>query len=227
LDRLGGPLGADPSYFRRGLIRLALYHDAARDPQSSCSIDPRTIRAPAILASMHVGAFEASGALLRQLPGEVACLVAWPWSLEGSLRRLPIGGGEWERAWAVRQALDTLRQPGFLFVASDGAGDPRVSVPFAGARISLALGAFRLARLEAAPVLPVLSRWRGRRVHFSVGGPIDPAEPVQMAVEFAQALERLIGQSGDRALARTALRRVNPEPRAARAALRSAAFRSR
>lgn len=134
---------------------------------------------PLIFASVHVGPYQGIGALLRLLPGEVVALTRGQYAREADVGLVSGGEDRWARARAFSRALATLRRGGFVYISVDAftPDDYDVSsidVPMLGGTFPLARGAFALARVTGAPVVPLVAHWQRTELDFSVGDPIPP-----------------------------------------------------
>lgn len=90
---------------------------------------------------------------------------------------------------AFTEAARILRGGGAVLLVVDGFGSARVPMRLFDRDVMVSAGAFRLARLAGAPILPIAVRWRGRGVSFDTGGSIRPGEPEAMAAALAAWLE--------------------------------------
>jgi hypothetical protein len=192
LDRLGRALGhGDPYFWRRGVMYIGYFHPSDRwpFPQIAAGPDPRALNGPLVLVGPHVGAVEGVGALLARLPGEVISLVDREWPPQRKVRTISLSGGEWQRVAALKQAADTLKSGGFVFLVADGMGNARVETELLGETVSWTRGAFELARLTGSPMLPVLTLWRGRKLEIVTGELIFPSDAATMAGSLATWLE--------------------------------------
>jgi lauroyl/myristoyl acyltransferase len=98
-------------------------------------------------------------------------------------------GGEGQRIAATTEAARILRGGGFTLLVVDGLGTAQVPATIFGRAVSLSAGAFALARLSDAPILPVAVRWHGGAVRITAGAPISPGEATEMAAALARWLE--------------------------------------
>lgn len=154
------------------------------------------LRGPLILTSFHIGAYPAIGAAFEQLPGNVLVLHRGGFAPRPGVTLVPPGQDEWERARAFKRALETLRSGRFVFVAVDGGyredgyESSTVGAPFFGGTITLARGAFALARITGTPIVPLVARWEGSRVAISSAAAIAPRpDDREMAAAAARWLE--------------------------------------
>lgn len=143
--------------------------------------DPGDLPAPLVLATFHMGPLAALGGLVERLPGPVCIPVGAGGVVTRQARYVPTLGGETQRAAAVMEALRTLRGGGYALVLVDGFGTARMPQTVLGREVSLSRGAFALARLADAPVLPLAVRWRGPAVEILAGQVIEPADEASMA----------------------------------------------
>jgi hypothetical protein len=135
------------------------------------------LRPPALLGMFHVGAIQALGAALEQLPGPALAL------RHGSLfvSRPPLElatteGDEQSRAALFHRALDYLNRGGFVALALDVVQGPALRVSCLGRSLALARGPFALARLTGAPLVPLVARWRSEEVEVLLGEALPPPE---------------------------------------------------
>jgi lauroyl/myristoyl acyltransferase len=157
-----------------------------------------------------MGPLRALGGLVERLPGPVCVLLGAGQVAPRRTRLVRTVGGEQKRVAAAVEALHTLRDGGYVLVVVDGIGTALVQQQILGQPVSLAAGAFALARLAHAPMLPVAVRWRGAAVEIISGAVIAPAEESVMASslvawledylrahpgEFSFTLSRLLGVS--------------------------------
>jgi hypothetical protein len=138
-----------------------------------------SLAAPTILASVHVGPFQATGAVLRLLPGETMALTRGQYVRSSDVTLVEGGEDEWERANAFARAVATLRRDGFVLITVDAFTPDEyepswIEAPMLGRTIRFARGAFALARITHTPIRPLATRWRGTRLEISVGDEIDP-----------------------------------------------------
>lgn len=117
------------------------------------------LRSGCVLVSFHAGPFrfletaaQRAGVVLHSVAPDASRELA-PRMLHDAIRAMRLG-----------------QAPLFL---ADGAGD-RLAVPFGEHEITLARGAFALARMSGAPIVPLLIVWRGLRAHVLPGPELDP-----------------------------------------------------
>jgi lauroyl/myristoyl acyltransferase len=158
-------------------------------PPLASSPDPGAVPGPAILVTFHIGPLAALSGLLARLAGPVCVLRGAGQVVTRKARYLPTFGGEAQRAAAVTEAVHTLRAGGYALVVVDNLRDARVPATLLGRSVPLAGGAFALARLAPAPLLPVAVRWRGPSVAIVAGEMIEPADETAMADSLARWLE--------------------------------------
>jgi hypothetical protein len=198
LDRMTGALGlTDRSFWRRGVMYIGIFHPSNRwpFPAVAAAPDPMGMPGPAVLASLHIGAVEAVGALLERLPAAVLGLVDREIPAGRRMTTIQVGGGEWQRVATTKRAVETLRSGGFVFLAVDAMmANARIETTVCGKAVSWARGGFDLARLTNSPMLPVMTRWRGRKVEIISGEPIPPADASEMIATLAEWLERYLNE---------------------------------
>jgi hypothetical protein len=179
-------------------LRLRAMEAALASPTAAWPYPPLVLpdlaelRPPLVIAGFHLGPMTAVAGLLEQLPGEVLVL-QFSGAPRQRLTMLPVGTDQWQRASAFRRAIDTLRDDGFVFVLVDANEAPSTVVTTAfGRGVRLARGAFALARVTGAPVVPVAAYWRGGRAVIVAGDPIAPDDEHRMADTTAAWLERFV-----------------------------------
>jgi hypothetical protein len=127
-------------------------------------------------------------AFTQKLPGEVLALRWGKLPPHRWTRRVVVGYDEWSRLAATKRALDTLRSGGFVYLAVDGWGRERLDPPHEGLG-PLRVGAFALAEVANAPLLPVTACWRGRKLEIVTGDLIAPGARSEMAGAFIRWLD--------------------------------------
>ncbi len=182
------------TYYRERVLRLRYLNPSVAwpYPRLISGPDPGTMPSPAVLATFHMGTLSALGALLERLPAPVSILLGGGRATARRSRYLRTSEGEEQRVGAVMQAIRTLRQGGFALVVADGPGTARVEQTLLGHPISLPSGAFAMARLSGAVLVPVAARWRGPGVEIVAGDPIPPAAEATMASALVSWLERYL-----------------------------------
>jgi hypothetical protein len=156
--------------------------------------DPVGLQGAMILATFHMGPVWALGGLLARLPGPVCVLRGGGDFVARADRSVAAVGGETQRVAAVTEAVHTLRAGGYAFVVVDRVGNAPVQAEVLGRTIVFAGGAFALARLADAPLLPLVARWRGAAVEIVAGEPIAPAGKMEMAGRLSRWLEQYLRQ---------------------------------
>jgi lauroyl/myristoyl acyltransferase len=186
------------SSLRRAVLAAALSVPGARDPYPRlvAGPDPSTMPAPAVLATFHVGPLQALGLLFERLPADVLVLQAddaspLPPSRVG-FRRMHGANDEWRRAAVFRAALEALQAGGYVCLAVDGKGAPLVEAPLLGRTVGLTRGAFALARMTGAPIVPVAPRWRGPGIEIVAGEPVAAGDDRAMAAALTGWLESFV-----------------------------------
>lgn len=182
------------AFYRDRVLRLRYLNPSVAwpYPRLICGPDPMAIPSPAVLATFHMGSLAALGALLERLPAPVSIIRGAGQVTARRSRYLRTSEGEAQRVAAVIQAIHTLRQGGFVLVVADGPATARVEQILLGRPISLPSGAFALARLSGAVLVPVAARWRGAAVEILAGDPIPPAPEATMASALVGWLERYL-----------------------------------
>jgi lauroyl/myristoyl acyltransferase len=186
-------LRLDPSDYFRTRVLSARIDDPSLPrpyPRLVAGPDIAALQPPLVLATIHTGPMAALGAILQFLPkGEVALLLRHNRIPRRRARLLVVDDDESSRISAMAQAARILRSPGFVFMAIDAEGAKRVQVDVHGRTVSLACGAFALARMAQAPMVPIAVHWRGSRVQIVTGEPISPDVDSVMAAAFATWFE--------------------------------------
>ncbi len=162
-------------------------HRPPRHPRTY-GLDPTTLVPPMVLTAFHLGPQFRLGPFLTRLPAAVAIPTNGPPAIKGNMVVHP-AAEEWQRVAAFSHCARTVRAGGFALVTADGLGGARVMTTLLGREVPLSAGPFALARLTAAPLLPVAARWRGRALHVAAGEPIPVADPAEMASAVARWLE--------------------------------------
>jgi hypothetical protein len=104
-----------------------------------------------LVVACHVGAFFGIRAALHGINRPVLMMRDLPMSAAAS------------RAGALKQAVDHLRAGGLVVATLDGPGGTSTGeVTCLGRRIVLRRGAFTLARITGAPLVPVVCAWTAR-----------------------------------------------------------------
>ncbi len=150
-----------------------------------------SVRGPVILATFHGDAVGALGELVRRVPGEVAALHRMEWSVPGNVAGRYVGDADADSVAAFFDALATLRRGGCVLLTVDGARNGGHAVSLVGRTAMFQRGAFALARLSGAPILPLFARWSAATVDVACAPTIAAGgdEPA-MARAMAGALER-------------------------------------
>lgn len=159
------------------------------------------LQAPAIIGTFHIGPTHALGVAIERLPGEVLVLRrrAYEPAQAKNVQVAETAGSEEQRARAFHRAVGQLRGGGYVLLPIDPQEAARVPAPFFGRTLLLARGAFALARVARAPILPVVTRWRSVRVEIHCGPLIEPEDSEEaMAAIAAGWLESyLAGAPGE------------------------------
>jgi lauroyl/myristoyl acyltransferase len=150
------------------------------------------LRPPLVLAAFHVGPFQALGAALTELRGELVALDRGQFGAAQRITVLPGGEDEAARARVFNRALATLRSGGFAFMNVDAFHPEQfnvstIDVPLFDRTLPLARGAFALARLADVPVAPIAARWRGIELEVEIGEPLHPGSGGEQALAQATA----------------------------------------
>jgi hypothetical protein len=147
-----------------------------------------------LLAAIHHGPEMVAATLVRDRWPDTLFVLQEPWRTYGRANVLVVGDAA-TRAAALVSARRHLRAGGVVFISPDGtAGAMSIPVPFRGGHVPMAAGATVLARLAAAPAVPVAALWNEGRLQLRVGAPIEPAPAPAAAWDVAwlgQYLEEL------------------------------------
>lgn len=152
----------------------------------------RRIEGPCILGTFHVGALHAVGAALEALGKPVLGV------REGRLFEprppLELISTHPQRAAVMLRAVEYLRAGKLVVLALDGAADTMLETTCLGRRLALARGAFALARMTGAPIVPLVMRWRGTDVEVVLGQRLAGETEEQLAHAAARWLESYLEQ---------------------------------
>lgn len=176
--------------------RLVLARNAGRPLEPFAPLvrwrDAETVaalRPPAILLTAHVGAIYLLGAAFDRLPAGRTVLRWAPQHLPAEGERNATTAGSVEsRTNALRAAISELGGGGYVVTTLDGGQGAATDGRVLGRRLDLGQGAFVLARLADAPVIPVVALWEGDRVVCDLAPAVDDAEAA------AQWLDRLLAR---------------------------------
>jgi hypothetical protein len=150
---------------------------------------PVAVPRPAILVTAHFGALYLLPSALNRID---APRLGYRWSAlhrPGARERIASTAvGVERRAEMLRDGLATLRSGGLVTTTLDGMHGSSRRGQVLGREIALGEGAFALARLSGAPIVPVAAFWRGHRVLCRAWPPISDAAGA------ADWLERLLGE---------------------------------
>lgn len=132
---------------------------------------------PCILALFHVGALQATGAALERLDAPVLAfrhktLV----TTRPPLEVISTEGDDQQRAAAFHRALVHLRGGGCVAMALDVVPGAAIDTRCLGRNLPLAPGAFALARLTGAPILPLTARWTNDGIAVATHDPVTSAD---------------------------------------------------
>jgi hypothetical protein len=153
----------------------------------------KRVEPPAILVAFHTGASYALAAGLPDLRAATLAIRDSPFY--GAPRGHAVafsGGGVEPRAAALLGAVRRLAAGGFVLLAVDrpeGTATPPLGC--LGRRIHFRRGAFALARITGAPMVPVTARWepRGQSIRLEAHAPLPtPAPPPEDGPSFEAAL---------------------------------------
>lgn len=181
-----------PGHLRDQAVRLRPRVPQDRPPWRIVGVDPATLTPPLVLVRFHLEPVIRLRPFVMNLPGPTVIAVdspaverATPWqnTVMHPTRT------EADRVHAFVDALHALRAGGFALIAVDGAGSSQVPATIFGRQVALSRGAFALANLAGAPVLPIAARWRRTAVEIVGGELIPPEDPAVMAESLGRWLE--------------------------------------
>jgi len=179
--------------YRARLLRAAYLEPSQPRPypRVHLGLDTNLLRPPMVLATFHVGHPLALMALAKQLPGEI--LVPFHANeIRRGVQFIDVRVDDDLRMTAVYEGVRTLRHGGFVMTVVDGVGSSRLSVDLLGKRVPLSRGAFAMARLARAPILPLIAYWRGSAIQIIAGPLTESADEAEMAARVAAWLERYL-----------------------------------
>jgi hypothetical protein len=179
-------------------------HQRLRDPAVIdpfpgfvASPDPLSIRSPAVLVTFHFGALEGLGGFLTRLPGDVLVLrFRSSTRAQPGITRVDMSGfNERQRAQVLARSVSALRAGGFVFTTVDGRSTSYVDMPVFDRVVAISGGAFAVARLARAPMLPVTARWRRDKLEIIVGDPIPAGDAATMGRALGRWVESYISRN--------------------------------
>ena len=169
----------------------------------------RSLEAPCILVTFHVGAIHITSVALEALDKPVLAFRHGAFFTP----RPPIvmestEGSEQQRAAAFITARQYLKLGRFVVMALDAAPGATIVTECLGRPLALARGAFALAGMTRAPIVPITVRWTRQGAQADIDIPLAPAEPsdsgataavVELALARAASswLERYLRESPD------------------------------
>ena len=155
------------------------------------------LRAPVILATFHIGPMFALSTVADNLTAPVLLMRTHHLPGVRPPHVTAINGlaDEHQRAAAFRAALRMLRNGGAVMMAIDPVRDGGIEVPFLGQRVRLAPGAFRLARMAGARIVPLAARWAGNEIEIVRGEAIAGDDEQALAAAIARWLENYVTAS--------------------------------
>jgi lauroyl/myristoyl acyltransferase len=157
---------------------------------------PQELHGPCILGTFHVGALHAVGAALEALGKPVLGIREGRiFTPRPPLELITSEGTEQQRAAVMVRALEYLRAGNLVLLALDAASDAAIETKCLGNRLALARGAFALARITGAPIVPLVMRWRGTDVQVMLGKRLEGETEEQLADAAAQWLEHYLRES--------------------------------
>ena len=150
----------------------------------------RELEGPCILGAFHVGALHATGMALEQMEHAVLGFREGdfvPLRAPAEVRR--VGVDEQQRARSFHAALERLRAGGIVLLALDVAPGAAIPTQCLGRDLQLARGAFALARLARAPIVPFAMRWTAQGAEAHLGTPLVAESEGELAQSAASWLE--------------------------------------
>ena len=142
---------------------------------------------PSILATFHVGAYQALGPALERLGRPVLAFRQQVlYRPAEPVEVVATEGDEQQRAAAFHRAVEIVRRGGHVLVALDITPGTATDTPCVGQTLRVAPGAFALARLTRAPIIPLVAAWKGTEVH------VDTSAPIETPNDAAAWLERYL-----------------------------------
>jgi lauroyl/myristoyl acyltransferase len=152
------------------------------------------LRAPAILATFHLGPMRALLAGIERLGFET--IVVRAETLPHNPRNVvtvKAGDTPESRALAFHTSVTALRAGKFVMLTVEPDLGAHIDVSLFGRPFTLARGTFALARVAQAPIVPMVARWRGMNIEIVLGESIAPSsDEMAMANAVAQWLERYL-----------------------------------
>jgi hypothetical protein len=180
---------------RNRVIDIATEQPDARWPFPQLDAPVAELPSRAVLAAFHVGALSALGAVLEALPGEVVALHG-----AGQQRRnlTNVVVGRHGRSRAFRQAIAAVERGESVFLTVDPReGHATIPVRILNRDACFARGAFALARITSAPLVPLAGEWKGTRLRVHVGAAIRGDDELAMGAQAAAWLDELVRRHPD------------------------------
>jgi lauroyl/myristoyl acyltransferase len=156
----------------------------------------RSLPAPLILGTFHLGALPAIGAGLEILPAKVLVVRSTPKvaNVHDNLIVEITRGDEQHRARLFHRGIQFLREGKYVFLPLDPEESTRVAAPFRGRTMQLARGPFAMSRITNTPILPIVARWNGLKIEFVIGDVIPAGEEDVTAAAATAWLERYLDE---------------------------------
>jgi lauroyl/myristoyl acyltransferase len=156
--------------------------------------DVDALQPPLILATFHTGPTLALAALAERLGTSVAAIRLSEMKVPRAphVKVMQTGGSEEQRAAIFIDAVRHLRADGFALMAVDSEAYGTLKVPFLGRRIAFARGAFAMARMTGAPIVPIVARWEGDAIAWTVGPRLRGTDEEPLAAATAAWLESYV-----------------------------------
>jgi lauroyl/myristoyl acyltransferase len=172
-----------------GLAQQRGVESVARLVSRSEAVD--RLRPPLIIATFHIGPALALAAVAERAGVPVLGLRSRDLGVQRSPNvsihsRLDT---EEDRTASFLAAHRQLREGGFVFIAVDPEREGGTPVPFMGRTLRLARGAFALTRMTGVPIVPIVPRWDGTSIEFTVGPALYGPDEATVAADAARWLE--------------------------------------
>jgi hypothetical protein len=210
-----GPLTSSPEYFRHRLLRSALRRPELRWglPSIAAGPDVSDLPSPAVLATFHIGEPLGLFVLARSGHGNGIVLSNARGLRRTDLTMVDLADGADAHSAAVMSAVRTLRAGRQVTTVVDGRGGRGLRVRVRAGTVELPRGAFAIAQLGRAPIVPITARWKRGRITVITGPVITADTEAGMATAVMHWLEAYLATYPEQALAPVArlLRSVSGE----------------
>lgn len=160
------------------------------------------LEGPGIFVTFHLGAIQTTAVALEAI-GKPALAFRHGVLFEARppVEHATSKGDAQRRANEFIRALHYLKRGGFVMMALDAAPGTTIATECLGRPLALARGAFALARMTGAPIIPLTVRWTPQGAHAVIDAPLLPAEAPVGALDIA-SLELALAQAAARWLER-------------------------